>query len=55
MGAVFNVIGPDKIADMVNVIEQRLTGSLDMQKIGQIGVFLAILYGLSGALVMKMS
>lgn len=48
VGALFNVIGPDKIADMVNVIEQGLTGSMDMQKIGQIGMFLAILYGLSG-------
>jgi len=46
VGAVFSVIGPDKIADMVNVIEQGLTGNLDMQKIGQIGMFLAILYGL---------
>lgn len=48
VGAVFSVIGPDKIADMVNVIEQGLTGNLDMQKIGQIGMFLAILYGLGG-------
>lgn len=48
VGAVFSVIGPDKIADMVNVIEQGLTGSMDMQKIGQIGIFLAILYGLGG-------
>lgn len=47
-GAVFSVIGPDKIADMVNVIEQGLTGSMDLEKIGQIGGFLAILYGLGG-------
>lgn len=45
-GAVFSVIGPDKIADMVNVIEAGLTGVIDLQKIGQIGLFLAVLYGL---------
>lgn len=47
-GAVFSVVGPDKIADMVNVIEQGLTGSMDFGRIGQIGVSLAILYGLGG-------
>lgn len=47
-GAVFSVVGPDKIADMVNVIEQGLTGSMDLGRIGQIGVSLAILYGLGG-------
>lgn len=47
-GAVFSVVGPDRIADMVNVIEQGLTGSMDLGRIGQIGVFLAILYGLGG-------
>ena len=47
-GAVFSVVGPDRIADMVNVIEQGLTGSMDLRRIGQIGVFLAMLYGLGG-------
>lgn len=45
-GAVFSVIGPDKIADMVNVIEEGLSGTVDLQKISQIGLFLAVLYGL---------
>lgn len=45
-GAVFSVIGPDKIADMVNVIEEGLSGTIDLQKISQIGLFLAVLYGL---------
>lgn len=48
-GAVFSVIGPDKIADMVDVIERGLTGGMDLQKIGHIGLFLAVLYGLGGA------
>ena len=47
-GAVFSVIGPDKIADMVNVIEQGLDGAIDLGKIGRIGLFLAVLYGLGG-------
>ena len=46
-GAVFSVIGPDKIADMVNAIEEGLTGTIDLQQIGRIGVFLAVLYGLN--------
>ena len=46
-GAVFSVIGPDRIADMVNAIEKGLSGTIDLQQIGKIGVFLAVLYGLS--------
>lgn len=45
-GAVFSVIGPDKIADMVNLIEQGIDGTVNIQEIGRIGRFLAILYGL---------
>ena len=32
----------------MNVIEQGLTGSMDLRRIGQIGMFLAMLYGLGG-------
>ena len=45
-GAVFSVIGPDKIADMVKVIEEGLGSAIDLQEIGRIGIFLAVLYGL---------
>lgn len=45
-GAVFSVIGPDKIADMVNLIEQGIDGTVNIQEIGRTGRFLAILYGL---------
>lgn len=44
--AVFSVIGPNKIADMVDLIEQGLKGGFDLSAIGRIGVFLAVLYGL---------
>lgn len=43
-GAVFSVIGPDKIADMVSAIERGLGGTVDLREIGQIGAFLAVLY-----------
>lgn len=43
-GAVFSVIGPDKIADMVNAIEQGLGGAVDLREIGKIGTFLTVLY-----------
>lgn len=43
-GAVFSVIGPDKIADMVSAIERGLSGTVDLREIGQIGAFLAALY-----------
>lgn len=44
--AVFSVIGPNKIADMVDLIEQGIRGGFDMKAIGKIGIFLAVLYGL---------
>lgn len=43
-GAVFSVIGPDKIADMVSAIERGLGGTVNLREIGQIGAFLAVLY-----------
>lgn len=43
-GAVFSVIGPDKIADMVSAIERGLGGTVDLHEIGRIGAFLAALY-----------
>lgn len=46
-GAVFSVIGPDKISDMVSLIEQGLAGQMDLRAIGRIGIFLTVLYGLS--------
>lgn len=44
--ALFSVIGPNKIADMVDSIEQGLRGTFDLEAIGAIGIFLAVLYGL---------
>lgn len=44
-GAIISVIGPDKIADMVEVIEEGLGGTIHLQRIGQMGLFLVVLYG----------
>lgn len=45
--AVFSVIGPDRIADITNLIAEGLTGSIDLAAIVHNCVFLAVLYGLS--------
>ncbi len=44
-GTIFNLIGPDKLADMTNLITEGLTGSIDLDAVISIAVFLAILYG----------
>lgn len=44
-GTIFNLIGPDKLADMTNLITEGLSGSIDLDAVISIAVFLAILYG----------
>lgn len=51
-GAVFSVIGPDKIADMVSAIERGLGGAVDLREIGKIGTLVSSVTLLAGALVM---
>ena len=43
-GAVFSVIGPDRIARLVGVMEEGLGGTVDLTAVGQIGASLAVLY-----------
>lgn len=43
-GAVFSVIGPDRIARLVGVMEEGLGGTIDLTAVGQIGFSLAVLY-----------
>lgn len=47
LGAVFSVIGPDKISDVTNLITEGLSGSVDLSAVGSICAFLAVIYGLS--------
>ncbi len=45
-GTIFNLIGPDKLSDMTDLITEGLTGSIDLDAVISIAAFLAILYGL---------
>lgn len=43
---IFNIIGPDKLSDMTNMITKGLQGNVDIDGVVDIAMFLAILYGL---------
>ena len=45
-GAVLNLIGPSKLGDMTNLISAGLTGTIDLDQVGRLGVLLVILYAL---------
>lgn len=47
VGAVLTVLGPDQLSEMTNEIAKGLSGSIDMETVQRIGLFLAMLYGLS--------
>lgn len=47
IGAVFSVIGPDKISDITNLIVQGIATGIDLSAVVDICVLLAVLYGLS--------
>ena len=47
LSACLTIIGPDKIGDIATLMSEGLTGSMDLSAIGKIGLFLAVLYGLS--------
>ena len=46
-GAVLTIIGPNLLSDITDLISDSLTGEIDLQAIGSIGVMLLIIYGLS--------
>lgn len=46
-GAVFSLIGPDKLSDITDLITEGLGGSVDLDAIVNICILLAVLYGLS--------
>lgn len=45
--SILSIIGPDKLKEITNIIGSGLTSSIDMDKIKDIGLFLAIIYFLS--------
>lgn len=46
-GAVFSVIGPQKISDITNLIAEGFLKGIDMDAVVEICIFLTVLYGLS--------
>ena len=47
LGAVLTIIGPDKVGDITNLMADGLLGGIDMAAIARIGIFLAVIYGIS--------
>ena len=47
LGAVLTIIGPDKIGQITNLMAEGLVGAIDMAAIARIGIFLAVIYGIS--------
>lgn len=45
-GSIFNIIGPNKLSDIVDLISQGIMGSIDMIGIRNIAILLIVLYGL---------
>ena len=46
-GAVLTIIGPDKIGEMTNLMADGFASGIDMAAVAKIGIFLAVIYGLS--------
>mgnify|MGYP000142085919 FL=1 len=47
LGAVLTIIGPDKVGQITNLMTDGLLGGIDMAAIARIGIFLAVIYGVS--------
>lgn len=47
VGTIFTIIGPNKLSEITDLIMDGMSGEIDITAIGKIGLFLAILYGLS--------
>lgn len=46
-GSILNIIGPDKIADLTEVIKNGLMSTIDMEAVKGIAILLIVLYGCS--------
>lgn len=46
IGTVFNLVGPDQLSKITDIITTGITGEIDLERIKSIGLFLAILYGI---------
>jgi len=45
-GTVFNIIGPDRLGKITDLITEGMRAGIDLSAVGSIGLLLAILYGL---------
>ena len=45
IGTVFQIIGPDKIKDLINEISKGITVSIDLDAVFRIGMLLVFFYG----------
>lgn len=43
-GAIFTIIGPDKIGQMTTIMQEGLLGEIDLAGISSLGIFLLVLY-----------
>ncbi|MFM9280557.1 ABC transporter ATP-binding protein [Paenibacillus jiagnxiensis] len=46
LGSAFNVIGPDKLSDITNLIQEGIMTGIDLDAVQKIVLMLALLYGL---------
>lgn len=46
MGSLLNIVGPDKLSDMTNLITEGLLTGIDIDAVTKIAVLLVVLYGL---------
>jgi len=46
-GAVFNIIGPDKLSEITDIIAAGMMTGIDIDAVARVGTFLAVLYVLS--------
>ncbi|WP_198022558.1 ABC transporter ATP-binding protein [Carnobacterium pleistocenium] len=44
IGTVFNLVGPDRLSEVTDIITAGITGEIDLEKIKNIGLFLVTLY-----------
>jgi len=47
LGAVFNIIGPDKLSEITDIIAAGMMTGIDIDAVTRVGAFLATLYALS--------
>ena len=47
LSAIMTIIGPNKIGDMATIMSDGLMTGIDLNAIAKVGIFLAVIYGLS--------